>query len=125
MSKKRVLLVDDEVAVTRSLGLYLEATGNYEVRMVNRGREAVPAAREFKPHLVLLDLMMPEVDGTEVASRMYEDPELKTVPIVFLTALVKKSEVGVEGSEIGGHPFLAKPIDPDMVVECIERHIRS
>lgn len=125
MDKKRILLVDDEAGLTRSLGLYLEATGKFEVRAVNRGGEAVRTARQFKPHLVLLDLMMPDVDGTEVAARMKEDPELAAVPIVFLTALVKKSEVGADGRDIGGHPFLAKPVDPEKVVECIERNLRD
>ena len=124
MDKKRILLVDDEAALTRSLGMYLEATGKFEIRAVNRGGEAIRVAREFKPHLVRLDLMMPEVDGTEVAERMKADPELTAVPIVFLTALVKKSEVGADGSDIGGHPFLAKPVDPEKVVECIERNLR-
>lgn len=123
MAKTRILLVDDEAPVTRSLALYLQSTGKYDVRAVNDSRNAIAVAREFKPDLTILDLMMPEVDGTEVAARMREDPALTTIPIIFLTALVKKGEVAAGGGEIGGHPFLAKPVDPQAVVASIERQL--
>jgi CheY-like chemotaxis protein len=124
MTKRRILLVDDEGTVTRTLKLYLEGTGKFDVRAENRGRDAVKAARDFKPDLMLLDVIMPDIDGSEVAELMQQDQELKTIPIVFLTALVSKAEVGSTGTDIGGHPFLAKPIDPERVVECIERNVR-
>jgi DNA-binding response OmpR family regulator len=124
MATKRILLVDDEAAVTRTLQLYLESTGDYEVRAENRGQDAVRAAREFKPDLVLLDVIMPDVDGSEVAGELHDDPNLKAVPIVFLTALVSRKEVGAKGRDIGGYPFLAKPLDPERVIECIETHLK-
>lgn len=120
--KKRILLVDDEAIITRTLKLYLEGTGKYEVRSENDGTEAVRAARAFRPDLILLDIVMPDVDGPEIATRVREDEELKDTPIVFLTALVKRSVVGPSGKDIGGYPFIAKPLDPDRVVECIEKH---
>lgn len=120
--KKRILLVDDEAIVTRTLKLYLESTGKYEVRAENDGAAALKTARAFRPHLILLDIVMPEVDGPEVASRIREDPVLKQTPIVFLTALVRRQEVGPGGRDIGGFPFIAKPLDPDEVVACIERN---
>ena len=125
MEKKRILLVDDEASITRTLQLYLEATGDYEVRTENHGREAVRVARAFRPDLVMLDLIMPDVDGSEVAEGFQDDPELKATPIVFLTALVSRREVGAEGRDIGGHPFLAKPVDPEKVVECIEKLLKN
>ena len=124
MGKKRILLVDDEAVVTRTLQLYLEDTDKFEVRAENEGSRAVEAARAFKPDLILLDLVMPDTDGAAVAEEIRDDPDLKDTPIVFLTALVSKAEVGPDGTTIGGNPFLAKPVDPDKVIECIERYVR-
>jgi CheY-like chemotaxis protein len=125
MAKKRILVVDDEAIVTRTLKMYLEGTGSYEVRTENQGTRALAAAKEFKPNLVLLDLVMPDTDGATVAAEITEDAELQGTPIVFLTALVSQKEVGPLGRDIGGHPFLAKPVDPEKVVEAIEKHAKG
>ena len=125
MGKNRILLVDDEVSVTRTLQIYLEATGAYEVKAENEGSRALAAAREFKPDLIFLDIVRPDMDGGALAQDIRGDPTLKDVPIVFLTALVTKKETGGEGRDIGGYPFLAKPLDPDKVVQCIEKHVKS
>lgn len=122
-AKKRILLVDDEATITRTLKLYLEGTGAYEVRAENRGSAAVQAAREFQPDLILLDVAMPDMDGGEVAAQLRADDALKGTPIVFLTALVKKREVAASGGDIGGYPYIAKPLEPEKVVEVIENHI--
>lgn len=124
MGKKRILLVDDDASVTRTLQMYLEATGAYEVRAENEGGQALAVAREFKPHLILLDIVMPDVDGATLAGDIKADAALKDVPIVFLTALVTQREVGPGGRDIGGHPFLAKPLDPEKVIECIEKYAK-
>ncbi len=120
--RKRILLIDDEAMITRTVKLYLEGTGKYEVRTQNNGADAVATARAFKPDLVLLDIVMPGVDGAEVAEKMQDDPVLKDIPIVFLTALVRPGEVAASGSDIGGFPFIAKPLDPDKIIACIEKY---
>ena len=125
MDKKRILLVDDEPTVTRMLQMYLEATGAYEVRAENDSKQALAAAQAFGPDVIILDLVMPGKDGAAVAEEISADATLKDVPIVFLTALVTEKEVGHDGRDIGGYPFLAKPIDPEMIVECIEKHVKS
>ncbi|MCZ6760738.1 MAG: response regulator [Gemmatimonadetes bacterium] len=124
MEKRRILVVDDEAIITRTLKLYLEGTGSYEVRTENEGSHALQAAREFNPDLIMLDLVMPDTDGATLASELRGDSELQNIPIIFLTALVSKQEVGAQGKEIGGHPFLAKPVDPEKVVECIEEQLQ-
>lgn len=124
MEKRRILVVDDEAIITRTLKLYLEGTGSYEVRTENEGGRALQAAREFNPDLIMLDLVMPDTDGAMLASELQGDSELQNIPIIFLTALVSKQEVGAQGKEIGGHPFLAKPVDPEKVVECIEEQLQ-
>ena len=119
--KKRILVVDDEVALTRMVKLNLERTGDYEVRTENKGAMAVPAAREFKPDLILLDVMMPGMTGDEVAAELKEDPLLAKIKFIFVTAIVTKSETGETGSRIGGNVFLAKPVKAQELIDAIER----
>jgi CheY-like chemotaxis protein len=125
MGKKRILLVDDEPSVTRTLQIYLEATGEYEVRAENDASQALAVAQGFEPDIIFLDVVMPTKDGATLAAEISTDATLKDVPIVFLTALVTEKEVGHDGRDIGGHSFLAKPIDPEKIVECIEKFVKS
>src|SRR5512137_1398985 len=91
--KKRILVVDDETSITRLLKLNLEQTGDYLVRTENSSKAALHTAEEFGPDLIFLDVMMPDVDGGDLASRFQADPRFKAVPIVFLTATVTREEV--------------------------------
>src|SRR5437016_13038063 len=110
--KKRILLVDDQASDTRLLKVCLERTNEYVVREENDASAALSAAEEFGPDLILLDVMMPGVDGGELAARFQASAKLKTVPTVFLTAAVTKEEVSAGGGLSGGVPFLAKPVNP-------------
>jgi CheY-like chemotaxis protein len=123
MEKKRILLVDDEPSLTRMMRLNLEATGKYEVCEENRGAEALDTARAFKPHLIFLDVMMPDMGGDEVAGQLKEDAVLKDIKFVFLTAIVTKDETGEGGGDISGHTFLAKPVKADELIGCIEQFL--
>jgi len=123
MTKKKILVVDDEVGLTRMLKRNLEATGRYDVRTENAGAAAANAAREFQPDLILLDVMMPGISGDEVAAQLREDKRLGAIPIVFLSAIVKKEETQPTGSEIGGLTFLAKPVKLDDLITCIENRL--
>ena len=118
--KKRILMVDDEPALTRMVKINLERTGNYEVRTENQGSMAVPAAREFKPDLILLDVMMPDMTGDEVAAALKEDAELSKIKFIFMTAIVTKAEIGEISTNIGGNIFLAKPVKTDELIATIE-----
>jgi CheY-like chemotaxis protein len=121
--KKRILVVDDEASITRLLKLNLEHTGHYIVRSENDAKAALAAAEEFQPHLILLDVMMPGMDGGELASRIQASPKLKSVPIVFLTAAATKGEVYARGGKVGGLPFLAKPVELSEVLACLEKQL--
>lgn len=123
MRKNRILVIDDERNFTRLLKLNLEKTGAYEVREENRGAQGLAAAREFRPDLILLDIMMPDMSGDEVAEQIREHKELKEIPIVFLTAIASKAEVSAQGGLIGGEEFLAKPASPEEVIARIERRL--
>jgi CheY-like chemotaxis protein len=122
MDKKRIFIVDDEAGFTRLLKLTLEKTGNYEVLEENDGTEAWLQARDFKPDIVFLDIVMPRIDGGEVARQIRSDPMLAHVPIIFLTALASRTETN---TDIGGFPFLSKPVSLDAIRHCIEEHLGS
>lgn len=119
MQPKRILIVDDEATFTRMVRLNLEQTKRYVVREENRAPLALTTAREFKPDLILLDVIMPGVDGGELASRIKADAVLKSVPIVFLTGTVTKQEAAA-GAVTGGYPLLSKPVSLKSLVECME-----
>ena len=121
--KKRILVVDDQVRDTRLVKLYLEGTNDYVVREENDAKAALSAAEEFQPHLILLDVMMPGMDGGDVAACFRENEKLKAVPIVFLTVVVTKEEVDARGGLIGGRPFLAKPVVLSEVLACLKHHL--
>ena len=121
--KKRILVVDDRARDTRLLKLYLERTNDYVVREENDARSALSAAEEFQPHLILLDVMMPGMDGGELAACFQEHSKLKAVPIVFLTAAITKTEVKAGGGQVGGQSFLAKPVVLTEVVACLKHHL--
>jgi two-component system OmpR family response regulator len=124
MNTKRILVVDDESSVTRHLKLNLESGGGYEVLGENHATNALSAARNFRPDLILLDVMMPDMDGGEVAARLRADPLLRDTPVIFLTAIVSNEET--DGHEIvsGAETFLAKPVDIGELRKTMEDHIR-
>lgn len=125
MAKKRILVVDDEKSLTSLLKLNLEDTGQYEVRVENWAEDALPAAHEFKPDLILLDIIMPRLPGGNVAALIDADPKLRGTPIVFLTAAVRKQQVEENEGIICDHPCLAKPAPLEEVIAMIERYARK
>lgn len=124
MEKKRILLVDDDLAFTRMMKLNLERAGAYEIRVENTGSQAVASAREFKPNLILLDVIMPEVDGGDVAAMLKDDPFLKDVPVVFITALVSGEENASGGLIRSGYRFIGKLASEKEMLQCIEENLR-
>ena len=121
--KSRIMVVDDEVSFTRLLKMNLENLGHYEVQTVTSSDGAVAAARKFKPDLILLDVMMPGLDGGDLAGPIKRNPKLDKTPIVFLTAAVKREEMQAHNGMIGGLPFIAKPVDIRELEGVIEKHL--
>jgi len=122
--KKKVLIIDDETAVTTIVKLTLEGRGTYEVCVENDSRQAIATARKFWPDIIILDVVMPELDGGEVHTQFLADPVLKHIPIIFLTAIVRKKEVEEHQGMIGGSFYLAKPVTADDLIRAIEDHVR-
>jgi CheY-like chemotaxis protein len=120
MKKKRVLIVDDETGFTRLLQLNLHWTGRYAVRTENPATAALDAAREFQPDVILLDVMMPGMDGGGVATRLQQHPATRQIPIIFVTAAVSKDEVASRRGHIGGACYIAKPVDLEELMQCVE-----
>lgn len=118
--KKRILHVDDEERFTQLLKLRLEQTGQYEVRTVYNPVEAANVARESKPDLMLLDIIMPVMFGGDVANQFKADPELKNIRVVFLSASVNRRQVEEHHGIIGGYPFIAAPAPLNEVISRME-----
>ena len=124
MAKKRILVVDDEESIGNTLKAALEKTGRYEVKVETKGANALEATRSFRPDIVLLDVMMPDADGGEVACRIKADSAVKDTPIVFLTAAITKKEAASQASNIGDYPFIAKPVSVEEIIDHIEKNAR-
>lgn len=122
----KVLLVDDEVGFTELLKMNLERSGEYKVRIQNDAREALQAAVDFQPDVILLDVVMPGLDGGEVAARLSEDSRLRSVPVVMMTALVTVDEADPEAVVRSGSKFvLPKPINTDLLKRFIRDAVES
>ncbi len=125
MPKKKILIVDDEANLTRMLKHSIESKGKYEVREENSSTQACSSAQYFQPDLILLDVMMPGIDGFNIATQIQENESLKHIPIVFLTSIIHREEVEDIGSKIGGITFLAKPVKLDALILCIEEKLEE
>ena len=121
MSKLRILVVDDEPNLSALVCLSLEKTKRFETRVENRSACALAAAREFRPDMILLDVDMPGKDGGEVAREIGADVSLRGTPILFFTSLISRDEAGQGEVMRGGMRFLAKPVNPKVLVDTIDR----
>lgn len=122
MDKKKILIIDDEAAITKFLKMMLERSGRYNVQCESEGMKAVSSARSFGPDLILLDINLPDAQGGEVSAQLQDEPSLRNIPVVFLTGMVSPEEARA-GLNIGGRPALSKPIDMDRLVDCIEKNL--
>ncbi len=123
--RKRILVVDDEPAVTRSLQHFLQLNAKYQVKVENTSSVAVATAEQFRPDLVLMDLDMPVVDGGELAGRFRAHPALRDVPILFLSGTVTQEEVERHGGCIGGMQFLAKPFEKNELLYWLKLYTNN
>lgn len=119
--RKKILVVDDEPDFTQMLRIALESLGKYEVVEVNESSLALKEARQFLPDLILMDVMMPEPDGSELAAMLRTDPYLRNTPIIFLTALASREERLEPSLGLGHRVYLPKPFEWNQLIEWIER----
>ena len=120
---KKILIVDDEAGFTRLLKLNLEKTGKYTVRVINDSTQALEAMHTFAPDLALLDIVMPDLDGGDLVAQMKQEPALKKIPVLMLTALVARSETGGKPTERGDLTMIAKPVSLPTLLAAIEEKL--
>jgi len=113
--QKKILIIDDEADICDFSKRILERTGNYEVFTTQDSQDGIFIAKDKKPDLILLDINMPKLDGGEVAQTLSEFSTTRSIPIVFITALMKKEELDQEG-KVNKYFFLPKPISPEELV---------
>ena len=118
---KTVLVVDDEERLVSLVKAYLEQAG-FRVVTANNGRNALFVARQEKPDLILLDVMMPRISGFETCRRLKENPETQEVPVIFMTALTE-TEHKITGFEAGAVDYVTKPLQHKEVLARVKTHL--
>jgi len=106
----KVLVADDEKDIRRLITFTLERAG-FEIVEASDGKQALEMARQHNPNIILLDVMMPQMDGYEVCRRLRAEPELTNTPVLFLSAKGQNHEIG-EGLSAGATDYLVKPFTP-------------
>jgi CheY-like chemotaxis protein len=122
----RVLIVDDEEDFCQLVKKNLESSGEFKVFFAHNGQDGVTLAQVEKPDIILLDVMMPDISGAEVANVLKKNDKTKNIPVVFLTAIIKKEELGQETmKQIGENRYIAKPVKTQALIECIKSVMHS
>ena len=121
MAKKKILIVEDEESLLKLESILLTSKG-YDVRGVANGQEALDAIQEERPDLVLLDIMLPEIDGFEVCQRIKSNPETQDLPVIMLTAKKSREDMA-RGEKVGADWYITKPFKSAMVIETIQRFL--
>ncbi len=124
MTLSKVLVVEDDVDIQKVLRMSLYVRGTKDVVVVSNGEECLAVAGELKPDLILLDVMMPKLDGYQTCRRLKQGPDTKAIPVIFLTAKAQQFEMK-QGLEAGALGYLVKPFDPmtlhDQIVAMLSR----
>ena len=123
--KKRILLLDDEMDFAHVMKMTLELTGRYEVRTAVRSTTFLQVALDFRPDLMLLDCMMPGMDGGEVAAQIQSDPVLRNTPFMFFTATADEPEQRPSRCYAGVQTYLPKTMDLDDLVRYIDAKLNA
>jgi DNA-binding response OmpR family regulator len=117
--KRKILVTDDEMPVVQIIKTNLELEG-YEVLTASNGEEALQQVEAEKPDLIILDVMMPKMDGWEVLSRLKSNPATEDIPVVMLTALSQIEDMD-RGARLGNDCYLTKPFEPEELLAVVKR----
>ena len=120
---KRILLVDDEKDLAESLAFRLRASG-YEVILAGDGSEGLDKAKNEKPDLIILDLMLPKMDGYQVCALLKADPKYSKIPIILFSVRAQESDFKL-GKEAGGDAYITKPFDSQALLAKIKELLQS
>ena len=125
MTMKKVLIIDDEKYFCRAVKKVIETNRDFMVLTATRGDEGLRLAQTETPDLILLDIVMPGIAGTRGAEELVEDPATSTIPIIFVTAIVKQEEAERNKGFLGGRMFIAKPVVVDELLKKIDSLLSS
>lgn len=117
--RKKILLIDDEEDFCFLVKLNLEKTGKYDVLTTTSGYKGLVLAANEEPDMILLDIIMPEISGGQVAEQLLENPKTKDIPVLFVTAIASRREVQSQEGIVGGKQFIAKPVTPEEIMAKI------
>ncbi|MFH1380517.1 MAG: response regulator [bacterium] len=117
--KRKILIVDDEVTTVQLIEFILEKN-EFTACCAYSGLKAIQTAQQEKPDLILLDIMMPGLDGLEVCEKLKNDDQTKGIPIIFLTAMGQESDVA-RGIKLGAESYIVKPFNPESLLLQIEK----
>jgi CheY-like chemotaxis protein len=120
MNEKKILIVDDEKDVLVTVGKRLASEG-YAVITADNGRDAVALAKAKLPDMIILDVLMPGMDGGEIAEKLKDDSRTKNIPVIFLTALLSKTEEYRDNHIVADNITFAKPIDTGELLTQIKK----
>ena len=123
MARAKILIVDDSEISTEVL--HAKLADRYDIVSTNSPRNAVKLARETGPDLILCDLDMPEMDGTEVSEALRADDDLRYIPLLFLTALASTGDLNRMSKQLSGRPAISKDSPIDRIVERIEGLLKA
>lgn len=125
MYRKKILIIDDEENFCKLVKKNLEQTGEFEVYIATNGEDGIRLTKEIKPDLILLDVVMPEMDGADVISLIRNDKDIKDIPVVFLTAIVREEEAVSQASFTRGYSLLAKTVTLRELIMCIKKNVKK
>ncbi len=121
---KTILIIDDERDILNSLSAFLRRNG-YGVSSADTGQEGLVLAKKERPDLIILDLMLPDIDGSDVAVELMQDSNTRDIPVIFLTSVLTKTEQAKLGETIGNRCIVAKPCKSEEILELIKKRIGS
>jgi two-component system alkaline phosphatase synthesis response regulator PhoP len=122
MDKKKILIVDDEKDIVEPIQFRLEVEG-YECLVANDGEEALLRAKRENPDLILLDIMLPKINGYKIARFLKFDEAYKHIPIIMLTARAQKTDIEL-GEKTGADEYVTKPFEMDELVALVKKYLK-
>lgn len=125
MPTKKLLVIDDDKRICSLLKLKLEKNGNNKVIFAQEGLQGIVLAKKEKPDLIILDIVMEGLQGSEVARMLSEKPETKDIPVIFLSSLITEREVASEGKFVGERYLIPKTSDLNGIIGGIEKYIQQ
>jgi DNA-binding response OmpR family regulator len=123
MSKAKLLIVDDESDLVEMLSLRLEAN-DYQVISASDGQDGLDKARSELPDLIILDVMLPKIDGYKVCRMLKFDEKYKQIPVILFTARTQASDIKL-GADVGADAYITKPFEPDILLDKVAQLLKK